>query len=105
MTTPITNTVVTLNVAEADLAAMHAAELPTYPISTDRFHHTLNPYNFVQMSLSEFFRLYDGATIDTDSALWLQEIVSQAPDEIGTTTILSRETHNSRFFKIDIVVA
>lgn len=105
MTTPINSELnVAVSILDTDVAAIKAEGFPKYPASVARFNHTQVPYKNVYQPYSAL-EAYDTQTIDTDIPDWLKELIAHSDDlSPGVQPLLVRESHNSRFFYLDIEV-
>ncbi|WVX87430.1 hypothetical protein EniLVp02_0091 [Vibrio phage EniLVp02] len=102
MTTPINSDLnISVSIPEADLAAIKAEGFPRYEMSVLRFHHTTTPYVNVPYAYAAIAAM-SGAPLDQTIPDWQKEIVAQAADT-GSTQVLVRESHNSRFFYVEVV--
>lgn len=105
MTTPINSELsISVSVPDAIVDGYVSEGFPVYPMSVGRFNHTQVPYKNIYQSYGTI-SAYNGQTLDAGIPSWLKEVIS-AVDTSNTDPqpLLVRETHNSRFFYINVTV-
>lgn len=105
MATPINSELsIGITISKTDCDSIIADGFPIYPFSVNRFNHTQVPYRNIYQSYATISP-YDGQTIDTSIPTWLKETISVVDtDNTDPQPVLVRETHNSRFFYINVTV-
>lgn len=105
MTTPINSELsIDVSVPDTVVDGFVSEGLPVYPMTVGRFNHTQVPYKNIYQSYGTI-SAYDAATLDDTIPTWLKEVLATV--DSGNTDpqpVLVRETHNSRFFYINVTV-
>lgn len=104
MTTPIYgDLIVNATILDTDLDAIKAEGFPKYPADVARFNHTQVPYKNIFRPYADILKAFETDGVLTDeSPDWVKEIIANAEND--GDQLLVRESHNSRFFYIDVTI-